>query len=132
MGVFDVPENVRKYEAWFSENRAVFESEVAVIRELLPAGIGFEVGIGTGIFAETLGIRMGNDPSEEMLKAARERGRLVYHCKGYSLPQSRLPQRFLPRGNVLFRVPNNGNARQDRIHAGWRSADIIRAFGGYL
>ncbi|MBN1574975.1 MAG: class I SAM-dependent methyltransferase [Chitinispirillaceae bacterium] len=86
MSVFDLPVNVTRYEAWFKKNPSVFESEVAAIKELLPGGTGFEVGIGTGIFAEKLGIRMGNDPSGEMLKIARDRGRLVYHCKGDCLP----------------------------------------------
>jgi ubiquinone/menaquinone biosynthesis C-methylase UbiE len=86
MGVFDFPKNVKAYEAWFARNSAVFKSEVAAIKELLPSGTGFEIGIGTGIFAEALGVRMGNDPSDEMLKVARQRGRLVYHCGGDSLP----------------------------------------------
>jgi ubiquinone/menaquinone biosynthesis C-methylase UbiE len=86
VSVFDSPENVKRYEAWFEKNHAVFESEAASIRGLLPGGIGFEVGIGTGLFAEKLGVRMGNDPSEEMLKIARKRGRLVYCRKGDDLP----------------------------------------------
>lgn len=86
MSVFDSPGNVRNYEAWFSRNPAVFDSEVAAIRELLPAGTGFEVGIGTGLFAGRLGIRMGCDPSEEMLKVARSRGLTVYRCTGEHLP----------------------------------------------
>ncbi|MBN1306789.1 MAG: class I SAM-dependent methyltransferase [Chitinispirillaceae bacterium] len=86
MSVFDSPENVGHYEAWFESNPAVFESEVMAIREVLPGGIGFEIGIGTGLFAEKLGIRMGNDPSGEMLKIARKRNRLVYCCKGDDLP----------------------------------------------
>lgn len=86
MSVFDSAENVRRYEAWFSRNRAVFDSEVAAIRELLPDGTGFEVGIGTGLFAQRLGIRMGNDPSEEMLSVARMRGLTVYQCTGERLP----------------------------------------------
>jgi ubiquinone/menaquinone biosynthesis C-methylase UbiE len=53
---------------------------------LQPAGTGFEIGIGTGIFAERLGIRMGNDPSEEMLKVARSRKLIVQRCTGENLP----------------------------------------------
>ncbi|MBN1759273.1 MAG: class I SAM-dependent methyltransferase [Chitinispirillaceae bacterium] len=86
MSVFDSVQNVLSYELWFEKYPHVFQSEVAVIKELLPYGTGFEVGIGTGIFAGQLGIRMGNDPSEEMLKIARRRGRLVYHCGGERLP----------------------------------------------
>ncbi|MBD3392913.1 MAG: methyltransferase domain-containing protein [Chitinivibrionales bacterium] len=86
MSVFDSIENVARYEAWFASHRAVFESEAAALRTLLPHGTGFEVGIGTGIFARKLGIRMGNDPSEAMLELARKRGLLVYRCTGDRLP----------------------------------------------
>lgn len=88
MSVFDSAENVRSYEEWFSRNRAVFESEVAAIQDLLPGGTGFEIGMGTGLFAERLGIHMGCDPSEEMLKIARSRGLGVYRCTGEHLPFS--------------------------------------------
>ena len=86
MSVFDSAENVARYEAWFKENRFAFESEIAAVKYLLPEGTGFEVGIGTGLFAERLGIRLGNDPSEEMLRVARSRGREVYCCPGERLP----------------------------------------------
>jgi ubiquinone/menaquinone biosynthesis C-methylase UbiE len=86
MSVFDSAENVARYEAWFKKHRAVFESEVAAIKEILPYGTGFEIGIGTGLFAEKLGIRMGNDPSQAMLELAHKRQRLVYNCSGDTLP----------------------------------------------
>jgi SAM-dependent methyltransferase len=86
VSVFDSDQNVKNYESWFEKHPHVFQSEVAAIKEILPDGTGFEVGIGTGLFAERLGIHMGNDPSEEMLKFARKRGRLVHHCRGDSLP----------------------------------------------
>lgn len=86
MGVFDNDDNVARYESWFVKHRAVFQSEVNLLHSMLPAGVGFEVGIGTGIFARELGIRMGNDPSEAMLRVARRRNCITYHCKGDSLP----------------------------------------------
>ena len=86
VNVFDSDKNVVQYEAWFEKHPAAFESEVFALKQILPAGTGFEIGIGTGLFAEKLGIRMGNDPSEAMLAPARARGRLVYHCTGDTLP----------------------------------------------
>jgi SAM-dependent methyltransferase len=86
VSVFDYAQNVQSYEMWFEKYPHVFQSEIAALKELLPHGTGFEVGIGTGLFAEKLGILMGNDPSDEMLKIARKRRRLVYHCEGDSLP----------------------------------------------
>ncbi|MBN2160361.1 MAG: class I SAM-dependent methyltransferase [Spirochaetes bacterium] len=45
------------------------------IRELLPpSGEGIEIGVGSGRFAEPLGIRIGVDPSEKMREIARSRG----------------------------------------------------------
>ncbi|MBN1129614.1 MAG: class I SAM-dependent methyltransferase [Chitinispirillaceae bacterium] len=86
MSAFDSAENVARYETWFKKNRFAFASEIAAIYYLLPEGAGFEVGIGTGLFAKRLGIRMGNDPSQEMLRVARSRGLTVYRCSGEQLP----------------------------------------------
>jgi len=86
MSVFDKNENVTRYESWFEKHPAVFQSEVSLLRSMIPAGVGFEVGIGTGIFARELGIRMGNDPSEAMLRVAQNRNLITYQCKGNHLP----------------------------------------------
>ena len=86
MSVFDYDENVIRYESWFEKHPAVFQSEVNLLRSMLPSGVGFEVGIGTGLFARELGIRMGNDPSEAMLRVAQSRNLITYRCRGDSLP----------------------------------------------
>lgn len=86
MGIFDNDKQVARYESWFEKHPAVFQSEVSLLRSMLPAGIGFEVGIGTGLFAKEFGIRMGNDPSEAMLRVAQRRNLITYRCKGNSLP----------------------------------------------
>ncbi len=86
MSVFDYDENVARYESWFEKHHFVFQSEVNVLRSLLPAGVGFEIGIGTGLFAKELGIRMGNDPATAMLRVAQRRNLITYQCKGDRLP----------------------------------------------
>jgi ubiquinone/menaquinone biosynthesis C-methylase UbiE len=86
MSVFESDENVARYESWFEKHPAVFKSEVGLLRSMIPAGVGFEVGIGTGLFARELGIRMGNDPSESMLRIAQSRNLITYRCKGNCLP----------------------------------------------
>jgi ubiquinone/menaquinone biosynthesis C-methylase UbiE len=86
LSVFDLAENVTRYEAWFKNNRFAFESELAAVKRILPAGVGFEVGIGTGIFAREIGICMGNDPSMAMLALARKRRILVCNGTGERLP----------------------------------------------
>lgn len=65
---------VDRYENWFVENKILFESEVLALKQAVPSGKkGLEIGIGTGIFAEQLGIKYGVDPSEKMLEVARGR-----------------------------------------------------------
>jgi len=64
-----------EYEAWFENNRFVYESELKAIKEQLPKkGDGVEVGVGSGRFAAPLGIRLGVDPSSKMRELARNRG----------------------------------------------------------
>ncbi len=75
------------YEAWFVQNRYVYESELAAIRALLPVeGEGVEIGVGSGLFAAPLGIGMGVEPSEVMAAKARERGIRVIRGVAEDLP----------------------------------------------
>ena len=64
-----------EYEQWFTDNHFAFLSEIEAIRKVLPAnGRGVEIGIGSGIFALSLGIKEGCDPSAAMREKAVERG----------------------------------------------------------
>lgn len=63
------------YEAWFENNKFVYESELRAIKEQLPKKEeGVEVGVGSGRFAAPLGIRIGVDPSSKMRELAGNRG----------------------------------------------------------
>ena len=79
-----------QYDRWFDSprGRAIFEAEMGCLRELMPsqAGRWLEVGVGTGRFAEALGIAEGVDPSQPMLEMARRRGIRVEHGYGQELP----------------------------------------------
>ncbi len=47
-----------RYDDWFDRHPAAYQSELAVVGELWPEeGVGLEIGVGTGRFAEPLGIR---------------------------------------------------------------------------
>ena len=78
-----------KYDSWYEgKGKLAFESELAALRSLLP-GLPkpwLEVGVGTGRFAEALGIEQGIDPSEELLRFARERGVNVVWGEGEEMP----------------------------------------------
>lgn len=83
-------ENVEAYEAWYEKYPEVYLSEVAAIKEQflkLPENIkGLEVGIGTGKFAQILGIKEGVEPSNEMASIARKRGLEVVNGNAENLP----------------------------------------------
>jgi SAM-dependent methyltransferase len=63
-----------RYEAWFERHPAAYESELAAVDRLLPAGEGLEIGVGSGRFAGPLGVEVGLDPAPAMLAHARDRG----------------------------------------------------------
>ena len=68
-------ENASAYDAWFEDHQCFYRSELKAVRNLLPAtGSGIEIGVGTGRFAEPLGIKIGVEPSQSMRAMARERG----------------------------------------------------------
>jgi ubiquinone/menaquinone biosynthesis C-methylase UbiE len=68
-------EHLEEYEQWFVDHHYVFQSELAAIQSVLPSsGRGMEIGIGSGIFAEPLGIKNGVEPSRAMREKARKRG----------------------------------------------------------
>lgn len=76
-----------RYENWFEKNRYVYQSEINAIREILPDfESGVEIGVGSGRFAEPLGIKFGIEPSYEMRKAARSRGIKVVDSVAENLP----------------------------------------------
>ena len=95
--IFD--SNVEEYEAWYDNYPEVYESELAAIREhflKLPENIrGIEVGLGTGRFAQPLGIKEGIEPSEEMAKIAMKRGIEIMEGYAEHLPYSDLQFDFV-------------------------------------
>ncbi len=76
-----------EYDLWFEENEAAYKSEILALHDLIPAnGIGVEVGVGTGRFAEPLGIRIGVEPAKAMADRARQRGIEVHEARAEALP----------------------------------------------
>jgi len=66
-----------EYDAWFDrEGSLIFFIEVQAFKSLLPSlpKPWLEIGVGSGRFAEALGIETGLDPSSKLLHMARERG----------------------------------------------------------
>jgi SAM-dependent methyltransferase len=77
------------YDAWFEEEgRLIFASEVEALRQvlfLLPKP-WIEVGVGSGRFAQALGVDIGLDPSSKLLEIARNRGISVFLGRGEEMP----------------------------------------------
>jgi SAM-dependent methyltransferase len=76
-----------RFDDWFEKNRAVYESELLAVRTASPeVGLGLEIGVGTGRFAEPLGVKIGIDPALNALKMAQSRGIVVVRAVGEQIP----------------------------------------------
>jgi len=77
------------YDAWFEqEGRLIFALEVEALKQvltLLPKP-WVEIGMGSGRFAQALGIDIGLDPSSGLLKIARNRGASALLGRGEEAP----------------------------------------------
>lgn len=72
-----------EYDKWFNENKNLYHSELLALKEAIPTNKkGLEVGVGTGRFAEPLGVEFGVEPSEAMALIASKRGITV--AKGFA------------------------------------------------
>jgi SAM-dependent methyltransferase len=75
----------KSYDAWFEEKgKLIFAIEVNAFKEVLPSlpKPWLEVGVGSGRFAQALGIETGIDPSAKLLKIAKGRGIKAFRARG--------------------------------------------------
>jgi len=62
------------YDRWFDDHAEVYRAQLRLLGRAVPsAGLGLEVGVGSGRFAAPLGIRCGIDPSFALAKMAKHR-----------------------------------------------------------
>jgi SAM-dependent methyltransferase len=74
-----------EYDAWFDgEGSLIFFNEVQAFRTLLPSlpRPWLEIGVGSGRFAQALGIGTGVDPSIRLVEMARKRGINAFSGQG--------------------------------------------------
>ena len=74
-----------EYDAWFDrEGSLIFFIEVQAFRALMPTlpKPWLEVGVGSGRFAQALGIETGIDPSIKLAEMARRRGITTFLGQG--------------------------------------------------
>jgi ubiquinone/menaquinone biosynthesis C-methylase UbiE len=76
----------REYDGWYETHSALYQSELAALKRVVPSGEGLEIGVGTGRFAAPLGVRVGLDPAINMLRLAKKRGIMAVQGMGESLP----------------------------------------------
>lgn len=83
--VFDLHYN--EYDNWFIRNQSVYLTELLALKKIITKPQrGLEIGIGTGRYAQMLGIPYGIDISFPMLKIARERECIVACADANKLP----------------------------------------------
>jgi len=83
--VFD--EHTQEYDRWFDEHERLYQAEVNALSKFIPlAGLGVEIGVGTGRFAIPFGVKFGIDPSRPMAQVAQSRGMAVCQAWGERLP----------------------------------------------
>jgi ubiquinone/menaquinone biosynthesis C-methylase UbiE len=71
--VFD--EHAGDYDMWFDEHNSVYQAQQRMLRGVVPDfRRGLEVGVGSGRFADPLGIHCGIDPSYMLAQMAKHRG----------------------------------------------------------
>jgi len=85
MKIFDIYS--KEYDQWYEENKFAYLSELEALKKVVPKkGKGLEIGVGTGRFAQPLGVTFGIDPSKKMLEIAKKRGIKTSVGKGENLP----------------------------------------------
>ena len=61
-----------QYDNWFFKHAKAYQSELKALQQAKIPGMSIEIGVGTGKFAEPLGITYGVEPSENMYKIAQK------------------------------------------------------------
>lgn len=76
----------QEYDSWFDNHPELFQNECRALKKAIPGGIGIEIGVGTGRFAEALIIPVGAEPAQAMAQMAIARGIIVIRSKAEELP----------------------------------------------
>lgn len=76
----------KEYDEWYDSHQALYQSQIKVLKKIVPSGLGIEIGVGTGRFASLLSVQFGLDPSLNMLKLAKQRNVKVVRGFGENLP----------------------------------------------
>jgi len=105
---------VSDYENWFEKHPVTFQSELQVLKQLIPQDKkGIELGVGTGMFASKLHIAYGIDPSEKMLEMAKARNIKVKYGIAEDIPFPKENFDFVALITALCFISNTELAMQE-------------------
>jgi ubiquinone/menaquinone biosynthesis C-methylase UbiE len=80
-------EHAEDYDTWFDDHNNVYQAQMRVLRRAVPGfHRGLEVGVGSGRFAAPLGITCGIDPSQNLIRMAKQKGVKVALGEAEHLP----------------------------------------------
>jgi ubiquinone/menaquinone biosynthesis C-methylase UbiE len=104
----------RRYEDWFRKNKFAYQSELLAVKALIPGnGEGIEIGVGSGRFAEPLGIKLGIEPSPKMRKIAEKKGIKVIDGVAEKLPFDDKQFKFILMVTTICFLDNIENALKE-------------------
>lgn len=113
------------YDHWFELYAGAFASEVKLLKSLLPDfHSALEIGVGSGRFAQALGISIGVEPEPTMAELARKRGIQVIAGQAEALPFAENSFDFLLMVTILCFVSD----RIQSLQEAWR----VTQPGGHL
>jgi ubiquinone/menaquinone biosynthesis C-methylase UbiE len=118
-----------EYDAWYDTEvgKAIFTMEVDCLKPLLHRfGRPYlEIGVGSGRFAEALGIEYGTDPALAMVQMAKARGVKVTEATGEELP---FPDKIFGGLLIAFTICFLDNP-QKVLQEAWR---VLQPEGGLV
>ncbi|MFC2013893.1 class I SAM-dependent methyltransferase [Chloroflexota bacterium] len=118
-----------EYDAWYDTEvgKAIFAMEIDCLKPLLHRfGRPYlEIGVGSGRFAEALGIECGIDPAPAMLQMAKARGVKVIEATGEELP---FPDKMFGGLLIAFTLCFLDNPRKV-LQEAWR---VLQPRGGLV
>ena len=113
------------YDQWFERYAGAFASEVKLLKSLLPHfHSALEIGVGTGRFAQALGVFLGLEPEPAMAARAQQRGIQVIAGRAEALPFAANAFDLVLMVTVLCFVKDRHQALQE--------AKRVTQPGGYL
>ncbi len=80
--------NPEEYDSWYEWHSDIFKAELEALKPMVEKypSPKLEIGVGTGRFAQALGIEYGIDSDEGMLTLAKRRGIITRVGTGENLP----------------------------------------------